>query len=47
MVGACRVEDFRLATSPLAMNRNDYRELTENDRRECKAAEQHVHRELL
>jgi hypothetical protein len=34
---------FRLATFPLAMNRNDRRELTENYRREGEAAKNHVH----
>ena len=36
-------ERFRLATFPLAMNRNDRRELTENYRPEGETAEQHVH----
>ena len=36
-----------LAAFPLAMNRNYRRELAENDRRECEAAKQHVHRALL
>jgi hypothetical protein len=38
---------FRLAAFSRAMNRNDRRELPENDCRECEAAKQHVHRALL
>jgi hypothetical protein len=38
---------FGLAPFPLAVNRNDRRELPENDGRECEAAKQHVHRALL
>jgi hypothetical protein len=38
---------FRLAAFPLAMNRNDRRELPKNDCRKCDAAKQQVHRALL
>jgi len=34
---------FGFAAFPLAMNRNDRRDLPENDRRECEAAKQQVH----
>ena len=36
-------ERFKLTTFPLAMNRNDRGELTENDCPECEAAKQHLH----
>jgi hypothetical protein len=43
MIDMRQSERFRLVTFPLAMNRNNRRELTENYRREGDAAEQHVH----
>jgi hypothetical protein len=36
-------KSFSLSAFPLAMNRDDRRELSGNDGRECQAAEQHVH----